>query len=288
MQAYPGQISPGEAFSISYFIRNHTDATTYYVRGVVYDVKTGDILSTHNLAQTATNSRLFKVSATAPADPEGYGRPVVAIATVYTDAGYTTKSESYEEQEQYFLVRAVSPLFGMGGGGGLDVDALRRGIVADVIKALPGLLPKPQPSPEMPSFEGVYGAIGALQREINRVPKESADLAPVLGAIKRVEAAVGDIPEPDKVDLIPVLEGIQNIAISLADLADNLRKDIKISGQALIAEHQKAMEKLVPKITATLQEHLGKQEMTIPFSKIFKTAESDTQQEVDISHLTSV
>src|SRR4051812_21979151 len=114
MQSAPSQISPGESFDLFYFIRNHTDATTYYVRARIYDVRTGELLDTLDLAQSSTNARLFIKTATAPVDPTGYGRSIVSIASVYTDSGYTTKSENYEEQEQYFLVKTLAPL---GGGG---------------------------------------------------------------------------------------------------------------------------------------------------------------------------
>src|ERR1043165_263120 len=115
MQVHPSQISPGESFDIFYFIRNHTDSTTYYVQAKVYDVRTGELLATENLAQSPTNSRLFIKTIHAPPDPSGYGRNIVAIATVYTDSGYATKSQNYEEQEQYYLIKSAQTMFGGGG-----------------------------------------------------------------------------------------------------------------------------------------------------------------------------
>src|SRR5262245_1560266 len=123
MQVHPSQISPGEPFDVFYFIRNHTDSTTYYVRARVYDVRTGELLSTHDLTQSPVNSRLYAKTIDAPPDPTGYGRNIVAIATVYTDSGYTTKSENYEEQEQYYLIKGQVPVFG--GGGGIDARTAR-------------------------------------------------------------------------------------------------------------------------------------------------------------------
>jgi hypothetical protein len=46
MQVHPSQISPGENFDLFYFLRNPNDTTTYYVQAVIYDVRTGAILST--------------------------------------------------------------------------------------------------------------------------------------------------------------------------------------------------------------------------------------------------
>jgi hypothetical protein len=59
----------------------------------------------------------------APADSVGVGRNIVAVASLHTDSGYTTKSPDYEEQEQYFLIKAVPAVFG--GGGGLDARTTR-------------------------------------------------------------------------------------------------------------------------------------------------------------------
>jgi hypothetical protein len=192
MQVHPAQISPSESFDIFYFLRNHTDATTYYVRGVVFDVRTGEVLATHTLEQAATNPRLFIKTVEAPADPSGYGRNIVAIATVYTDAGYTTKSENYEEQEAYYLVKAVQPVFG--GGGGLSSRDVRE-IFQEELKTALGALPKPEKpqvpdAPDMSFVDALFGALGALQREVNRIPKESADLSTVSDRLEALSDAL--------------------------------------------------------------------------------------------------
>src|SRR5436190_16248483 len=135
MQVAPSQISPGESFDIFYFIRNHTDSTTYFVRAVVYDVRTGEVLLTTNLDQASTNARLFTKTVQAPADPVGIGRNIVAIASVYTDSGYTTKSTDYEEQEQYYLIRTAAPVLG---GGGVDYRTLREIVDQAISNALKG------------------------------------------------------------------------------------------------------------------------------------------------------
>src|SRR5215204_177038 len=105
MQIHPAQVTPGENFDLFYFLRNHTDSTTYYIRAVLYDVRTGEVLATQNLTQSPINSRLFTATLQSPPDPQSIGRNIVSIATVYTDSSYTTKSSDYEEQEQYFLIR---------------------------------------------------------------------------------------------------------------------------------------------------------------------------------------
>src|SRR4051794_10451153 len=152
MQVAPNQISPGENFDIFYFVRNPLDSTTYFVRAKVYDVRTGELLSTIALEQSPTNSRLFIKTVQAPADPSGYGRNIVAIASVYTDSGFTTQSESYEEQEQYYLIKAVAPVLG---GGGVDMRAIRDMVEEIVSKGLKSL-PAPSTPAEFPS-EALFG-----------------------------------------------------------------------------------------------------------------------------------
>src|SRR3977135_2815673 len=99
MQVAPNQISPGEPYDVFFFVRNPLDLTTYYVRAVVYDVRAGVVLDTITLDQSPTNSRLFIKTVQAPPDPVGIGRNIVAIASVYTDSGFTAHADRHEEPE---------------------------------------------------------------------------------------------------------------------------------------------------------------------------------------------
>src|SRR4051812_13016005 len=109
MQRHPGEISPGESFDLFYFLRNPLDSATYYPQAKVYDLRTCEVLLTTALDRAATNTRLYIQTVQAPPDSSGIGRSIVAIATLYTDSGFTSKSNDYEEQEQYFLVKAAIP-----------------------------------------------------------------------------------------------------------------------------------------------------------------------------------
>jgi hypothetical protein len=280
MFVQPSQIAPAESYQISYFLRNHTDATSYYVRVRVYDVQTGELLDTQNLEQSATNSRLFIKTLTAPADPAGYGRSIVAIATVYTDSGYTTKSDNYEEQEQYFLVK-VPQLFG--GGGSIDLDGLRRSLVDYIDQKFAGL-PEPSPLPEMP-FEALFGAIGALQREVNRVPKETFDTAQLIDAVGGLKAAIAERPHFEKTDLSGLEQGVTAVLTALADA----RKDFARLSATMLNEQQRAAgemaEQMLTRVEAGLKDLMGRQELTIPLSSLIKEKPATEPQPVDLSHL---
>lgn len=266
MYPAPQQITPGQSFDISYFIRNHTDAGTYYVRARIYDVKTGALLSTVNLSQSSANSRLFVGAAQAPADPTGYGRAIVAIATVYTDSGYTTRSDNYEEQEQSFLVKTGQLV--LGGGGAVDLGGIREMLREELKK-----LPKPDKPAVFPT-ESLFGALGALQREVNRIPKDEFDAKPILQQIKAVADLIRAIPEPEKLDLKPVLAAIEKLPAQIQATVREAQREIKLTGAAVAMEIESALKAMSQQIIASadkgLKELYGKQELTIPLEKLFK------------------
>lgn len=257
-------------FDCFYFIRNPFDSNTYYVQAIVYDVRTGDILATQNLTVLATNSRVYAATIQAPADSSGYGRNIVAIASVYTDSGYTTKSPDYEEQEQYFLVRAETQV--MGGGIGIDYREVR-----DIVKEELGKAIKTIPTPEFPPmpFDSIFGAIGSLQREINRIPKDATDLTTVLDALKAVKTQIANLPEPaeqQEPDLSPVTDALAKLKDSIAAV----RAEIKAVGSDAVSGNkdvstsvQTVGDQLLKKIETAIAELLDKKDVAIPFQSIF-------------------
>src|SRR5437016_8412844 len=238
MQVAPNQISPGEPFDVFYFVRNPLDSTTYYVRAKIYDVRTGELLDTIALTQSSINARLFIKTVQAPPDSSGYGRNIVAIASVYTDSAFTLQSDAYEEQEQYYLIKAVAPMLG---GGGVDYRALRE-MMEEVVSKKLAALPKPADAPEFPA-EALFGAIGALQREINRVPKE-IDLPEVSVSLKAIQEAISAIPQPEKTDLSALTDAVNSILFEI----EQLKPFIQQVGAAITA----GQERLIKEQGATL------------------------------------
>ena len=176
----------------------------------VYDVRTGELLDTHALTQSPTNSRLFIKTVQAPPDPTGYGRNIVAIATVYTDSSYTTKSESYEEQEQYYLIKSIPLMLG-GGGGGIDYQHLKE-MMKEVVEEGLAQLPPAQPLPEFP-----FGSIGALQREVNRIPKDASDTTPLIKRVESIQRGIEALPSPEKLDLTALSKDLNELRTFLED-----------------------------------------------------------------------
>lgn len=290
MQIHPNEISPGENFDIFYFIRNHTDSTTYFVRGVIYDVRTGAVLLTTNLTQATSNSRLFIKTVQSPPDSSG-GRNIVAIATVYTDSGYTTKSTDYEEQEQYYLIKDQAYLIG-GGGGGVDYQTLRE-MMEDVVSKKIDAMEKPKELslPDMP-FDALFGAIGALQREVNRIPKDAPDhqaaLSTISAGLDEVKSLIAAIPQPEQVDIGPMSERLAN----LTDAFLRMRSSTTEEGDRLVKQFQMGLKDLVVAATAeaakqtekTLTKVIEGQEFTFPIQRSVNKQEAQPTP-MDVSHL---
>lgn len=292
MQVHPQQVSPGEAYDVFYFLRNHTDAGTYYIQGKTYDVKTGEVLDTFALAQSATNSRLFLATRQAPPDPVGYGRSIVTIATVYTDSGFTAKSENYEEQEQYFLVKGA-PLFA-GGGGTIDITALAEA-VAEHLKKGAKDEKKTQNVTKVEKVnldfvESLFGSIGALQREINRIPKEALDLRPIKEQIADLKAVIGKRPEFEATDL----STIEAMLTDTLDAISALETAIKTGNAHLIQLFEAKLSafgaQFETSIGAKIDESIQSQEIELPMTMRVKGRSKEAAPAADpleaIKHLT--
>ena len=292
MQVQPSQVSPGENFDVFYFIRNHTDSTTYYIQTKIYDVRTGEELAIVPLSQSATNSRLFIATTQAPPDPVGYGRNIVAIATVYTDSGYTTKSENYEEQEAYYLVKALLPMFG--GGAGVDYRVVRDIIQEELDKAVAALKPKDiefPDGPDMSFVERLFGAIDALQQEVDRIPKEAANLEPLKGQLSALSGQLSSRPQFERTDLTSLAELAQNALTELKAVGS----DGKVGNAQLIQAFESALQKFKiefeASIEAKIEETIQSQEITLPLQMTVRNSKNKQKEEADptaaVRHLMS-
>lgn len=280
MQVHPSQISPSENFDIFFFLRNPNDTSTYYCRAVIRDLKTGQELVTTDLDQSAAEPHLFIKTLQAPPDPVGMGRNIVAIATLYTDSGYTTKSGDYEEQEQYFLIK---PAQISGGGGGIDYRTMRD-MIQEVVSAEIKTIPKPaapRPLPDMP-FDALFGAIGALQREINRIPKEQLDLSHIGAQLKRIHDTIAALPAPKETDIRPVLTAIEAIVQDIGDMRterDFADSELKDSLHSTLAATGLDMKR---EIESAVVEAIQNQEIQIPAPRVVNKG---APSPIDISHL---
>jgi hypothetical protein len=176
------QILPNAPFPIVYVISDPSDVATYYVRSVVRNSATGAIIKINNanfvnLTVDPTNSRRFSKLIQSPIDVSGNGFFIDVTTTVYTDSGYTTKSQIYQEDNvKYLVLQPWTTGLGLGGGGwkpeggGIDWKKIKE-LILEAFNELP--------TTELPNL----------------------DLSPVLIHTKQIKDMISEIPQPEKVNI---------------------------------------------------------------------------------------
>ena len=178
------QLNPQSQFPVVRQLADSSDTGTYYVQAVCTNSLTGTVLQTINL--TGGSGQRFTGTFNVPPDGSGNGLYIDITTTVYSDSGYTTKSEVYgSESNTYVVQQRYNHVFG-GGGGEISYDKIRA-IIKDEI----------------------------ARRERTEIP-ESRDVTPeLLGVERRLKASidevVGRIPAPERPDLEGAVMQLQNV-----------------------------------------------------------------------------
>lgn len=109
------QLAPGEKFAIVRQLGDPTDTGTYYVQAIVRNAHTDDLLDTVNLTDRGSRrfSALWNVYS-----KKNDGFYISITTTVYTDSGYTTKSDMYTEESETYLIERRDYHAGFSDGGG--------------------------------------------------------------------------------------------------------------------------------------------------------------------------
>ena len=227
-------LQPQVEFPIVRQIGNHLDSTTYYVRAVVRNAA-GATIDTVDL--DAKGDQRYQTSWRVPADPSGQGAYISIVTSVYTDAGYTTKSPDYSDEENTYLIfDRVMPA--MRGGGGIDARTVRR-----IMQEELGKLPEPEkiefPEIEIPEvrFDSVLSAIADLRVSLAPKPQTPVNLTPVIQAIDRLMDAIERKEVTPPTDISPLLERLstmdenddltrQELVIILNQLEDRIAKEL--------------------------------------------------------------
>lgn len=227
----PFTLTPGQPYTLSYYITDHTDPTSYFVQAIIYDAATGAIIDTENLVQQTTNSHWYSKVAQAPADRSGHGRRILVVATAYQDSAYTVKSPLYQQQPENYIVAAPGAGLSLGGGGGsFDYQAIHDmltlhsssilkeiGLIAPLIETLRLMIAI------IPTKITDIQPILTLLDEISVTPPaEKPDLAPlhtaidaVLAAVGQISGLIGGIEMPQPTDITPLHEAIAGLESKL-------------------------------------------------------------------------
>ena len=94
------QLAPNTTFAIVRQIEDHTDSATYYVQAVIRNAQTDALIATVNL--TDQGSRRFSKNWQVTADASGQGFYISILTSVYTNSGYTTKSQNYGDKMETY------------------------------------------------------------------------------------------------------------------------------------------------------------------------------------------
>lgn len=227
-------LRPQRNFTIVRQIANHLDTGTYYVRAVIRDAYTDDILATLDLDDKG-GQRFTKNWQVSP-DPSGLGREISIVTSVYTDSGYTTKSENYGDEENSHLIE--ENIQRGGGGGGVDYYTVRKIIREELEK-----LPKPEPFPEIPTpqvnvrLDSVLSAMEELKVALKPEKPEKVNLTPLMTALSELKQAIDEKEVTPETDISPVLAKLtekddndemtrQELVILLNQLEDKLVREL--------------------------------------------------------------
>lgn len=219
------QLSPNEQFPITYVLGDPNDTGTYYVRAVIYDDVAGTTIETVDL--TDLGSGRFKKLWYVCSDVSGQGRYISIVCKVYTDSGYTTLADSYQQKENKYLVQERWNRGNMGSAPIVSYKEIRK-----IIQEELGKTPKTEfPKPKEFDLSPIADALIDLRNEVRKIeipkPKE-VDLSSVREGLDKVKKAVEliRIPEPEKLDLSPVLNELKRAKITEAQqtLDDMLQK----------------------------------------------------------------
>ena len=273
------QLNTASNFTVVRQIANHTDTATYYVRAVIRNAYTDTILDTLDL--TDKGSQRFKKDWKVPADPSGQGFYISIITSVYEDSGYTTKSASYGDEENTYLV--ADRMLGKGGGMGVSfgISDIRRVIKEELDKVEK---PEPMKMPEMPKmkWEEVLSAISEIkdnakeiQNNITEIPQ--TDLTPIHNHLSKIEKAVEDKPITPETDLTDIKE-------QLRKNTDAVMSVLEEAGASIVRIAQKSIREELGKVKwGYISSFMGSPEGgNVP---VYKEDKEDKEPPLDINSL---
>jgi hypothetical protein len=214
-------LNPSETITINRLLKDHTDTATYYVQAKIYNADTQALITTLNL--TDNGNRWFSKAYKTPYDNTYMiGKRIVIITSVFTDLGYTTKSDSYgEEMEEYLIEQRwnQATMASLGGGSSFDYKEIRKIIKEELEKLNENL--EPLVFPKEVDEEGLKND---LESRIS----------------KKIDGII--IPIPEKVDLGDLIEKademLEKLDVSHGNLNKKLESSIKYIKDELSKENE--------------------------------------------------
>lgn len=225
------QLNPRETFTIVRQIEDHTDSATYYVRAYVRNARTDALLATIDL--TDNGSQRFSEDYSVPVDASGQGFFISIQTSVFTDSGYTTKSQNYGDKIETYLVQeryVFNPNYPLPTGQDIDYKKIKKIVTEVVDEKL-----KEDPEPKIITVTNEVVKEVPIFKEIDFNPvlkkieesKTKVDFSPILSELTKVAKLIGKVQEYKELDDKQKLEKLElvtipNLLLSIKELKGNL------------------------------------------------------------------
>jgi len=202
-------LNPQKSFSVVRQIANHIDTTEYYVRAVIRYAYTDALIT--NLDLDLKGDQRYSKNWQVVADPSGQGTYISIVTSVYTDAGHTTKSENYgDEENTYRVFDDMSPA--MKGGGGLDMRTTRR-IMEESLEKMKFPEQEKISIPKQKEYDDKFNeltrGLSDIKTLVASLPAENVNLSPLMTRLNELSQELKTKPVTKETDLNPVLDSIR-------------------------------------------------------------------------------
>lgn len=264
-------IQPREYFPIARILPDPADVATYYVRAVIRNAKTNATIETVNL--TDQTGRIFSYNWQAVADSSGQGLFITITTSVYTDSGYTTKSDIYGEEQDTFMIydrmktaqamaNQIAALISPASSPDIDYKKIKKMIdeaVAPIKQEVAGV------KTLVSSFEtqeqketDLLPVLTAIANIPKAEPQEKIDFSPVFQAISaaREDIKAIEIPEQKETDISPILDKLDAMDASGAIEDIKTLTNATQEARVKINETLPDVENMLSEILAKLKEVL--------------------------------
>lgn len=231
------QINPTEKFTVVRQLDDPYDAGVYYVKAVIRDAVTDALLATLELEDKG-NQRFTDIWE-AVSDISGLGRWISIETTVYTDAGYTTKSERYgiDTREHLVQQRYNHANSGGAGAGGPDIDYKKISKIIQEALTLKFAEIEEMEEELEAELKNVITAISTgnealFKRMVEKmvehkgVDYDDKQIKNLLATISEQIIAI-DIPKPEPVDFTPLLARLRDQGLIANKRQEELMNTIK-------------------------------------------------------------
>lgn len=235
------QISPAETFPICRQITNHLETDTLYVRSVIKDAINDTVLATVDLVDKG--SYYFRYNWKVVWDNTmARGRYITIVTSVYSDSGYTTKSENYGDEITTYLIAErwdAAKMQSMGGGGsynGITAKDVRK-VITEEIKKIE--FPKQEKLKEIKfpkqieyirNFDELYEELQDIKARVGALPAQNSDLSPLMGKLDTLSKELKTKPVTPITNLTKVekqLGEINRDTNNLVTETTKIKKDTK-------------------------------------------------------------